>query len=1051
MISAINAAINRSRTVMVAFLVIIGAGVLSYRALPKQAEPDVPFPMIFVQLFLEGSSPEDAERLLVRPMEQELRSLDGLKKMVATASESSATINLEFEPEIDISVVIQDVREKVDLARAKLPADAEEPRIQEAKMSRFDPMLVLNLGGSVPQRALYTISRSLKEDLEGIDGVLEAKIIGIREELLEITIDPLAMESYGLSPSDVLGFVDRNNRLVAAGAMQSEQGRFAIKVPGIIQNPEDIMNLPVKVDNGRVVHFRDIATVLRTYKDSDSYARLNGQPAVALEVVQRSGTNMLATVEEIKATIERIAETWPPGVELTYSRDKSVRVKNSISNLVNNVSAAILLVFIVLLAILGLQNAILVGIAIPGSFCAAFFMLNITGLSINTVVLFGLIMSVGLLVDGAIVVTELADRKMAEGARRKVAYAEASQRMAWPIIASTGTTLVAFLPLVFWPGQMGNFMKYMPLTLIYTLTASLIMALFVVPTFGTLIGRPGHFNERKKRDLAASEEGDLNSIGGYTGTYIQVMTRALNYPVTVVLGLSALLISIYVAYGVFGKGVEMWPEVDPDQGSVTVRARGDLSTLEKDKLVRQVENQIFGIEGIKNIYARSGAANQGASDDQIGSISLNYLDWRQRRPAKEIVGEIRERTSGIAGLGIEASLPNHGMNQGKPVDIEVSSLSMASIKDAVTRIRAAMDATPGLLNIEDSRPLPSIEWRLEVDRAQAAKFGADVSVVGSIIQLVTNGIRLGKYRPDDADDEIDIRVRFPSDRRSLDSLGELRIPTQAGSVPISTFVTRTAAESTKSITRTDRRRTMSIQADLADGYRVGQVLQSLQDQLPELNLPADVQIKFKGGAEQQAESMSFMFKGFGLALAMMAMILLTQFNSIFQSGLILTAVLFSTGGVLLGLMITSQPFGLMSCGIGAIALAGIVVNNNIVLIDTYNKIRATGMNSKEVIIRTCAQRMRPVMLTTVTTVLGLMPMAMALNLDILNRDMYFGGPATAWWKQMATVIAGGLMFATILTLVLTPACLMIQANIADRLKARRHRKRDLRNASAQSV
>ncbi|MFQ5609325.1 MAG: efflux RND transporter permease subunit, partial [Woeseiaceae bacterium] len=509
MISAINAAIGRSRTVMVAFAVIIAAGVLSYRALPKQAEPDVPFPLIFVQLFLEGSSPEDAERLLIRPMEQELRTLDGLIKMVSTAGESSASINLEFQPDIDITIAIQDVREKVDLARAKLPSEAEEPRVQEAKMSRFDPMLVLNLGGSVPQRTLYAIGRSLKEQLEGIDGVLEAKMVGIREELLEIVIDPLAMEGYGLSPADVLGFVDRNNRLVAAGAMQSEQGRFAIKVPGVIDSADDVMNLPVKAENGRIVHFRDIASVLRTYKDTDSYARLNGKPAVAIEVVQRTGTNMLATVDEVKDAVRQAAESWPPGVELTFSRDKSVHVKDSISNLVNNVSAAILLVFIVLLAILGVQNAVLVGIAIPGSFCAAFFLLNITGLSINTVVLFGLIMSVGLLVDGAIVVTELADRKMAEGARRKVAYSEASKRMALPIIASTGTTLVAFLPMVFWPGQMGSVMKYMPLTLIFTLSASLVMALLVVPTFGTLIGRPGHFNERQRRDLAASEQGDL--------------------------------------------------------------------------------------------------------------------------------------------------------------------------------------------------------------------------------------------------------------------------------------------------------------------------------------------------------------------------------------------------------------------------------------------------------------------------------------------------------------------------------------------------------------
>jgi multidrug efflux pump len=1048
---AIGAVINRSRTVMVAFLVIVGAGIVSYNALPKLAEPEVAFPLVFVQLFLEGVSPEDAETLLIRPMEQELRSLDGLKKMEAIANENSATINLEFEPDVDITKVIQDVRESVDLARAKLPSDAEEPRVQEANMARFQPMLVMNLGGQVPDRTLYAISRSLQEQIEGVDGVLEANIVGIREELLEITIDPLAMDSYGLSPADVLGFVERNNRMVAAGSMQSEQGRFAIKVPGIIESPEDILNVPVKVDNGRVVHFRDIALVRRTFKDTESYARLNQKPALAIEVIKRGGVNLLTTVADVKELVAKIEPTWPPGVELTFSSDKSIHVKNSIANLVNNVTAAILLVFIVLLAILGLQNAVLVGIAIPGSFCAAFFLLNIFGMTINTVVLFGLIMSVGLLVDGSIVVTELADRRMAEGIHRKRAYAGAAQRMAWPIISSTGTTLAAFLPLVFWPGQLGQFMKSMPLTLIFTLTASLVMALLVVPTFGTIMGKPGRMNERQHKDIVSAESGDLMSIGGYTGSYIHLMNRALKYPGLVVLGLFTLLTSIYISYGLFGAGVEMWPDADPDGGVVLIHARGDLSVLEQDQLVRLVEEKIYGINDIENYYVRSGTTNAGATDDVIGSITLNYHDWRMRRPSSEIVAEIRERTADIAGLVLETREVSHFEGTEKPVDIVVSGISRDSTNTAVVLVREAMEKMPGIINIQDSRPLPSIEWRLEVDRAQAAKFGADVSVVGSIIQLVTTGIRLGNYRPDDAVDEIDIRVRFPADQRSLDSLGELRIPTQAGSVPISTFVKRRAAESTKSITRINRRRTLSIHADLAEGFLIGPTLDVLELQFPDLNLPADVRVEFKGGAEQQAESTSFMFMGFGLAMALMAMILLTQFNSVFQTFLILTAVIFSTGGVLLGLIVTQQPFGLVSCGIGAIALAGIVVNNNIVLIDTYNQLRDTGMERKEVILRTCAQRMRPVMLTTITTVLGLMPMALALNLDILNRDAYFGGPSAAFWKQMSTVVCGGLIFATILTLVLTPSFLMLQSNLSARLRDKRLKERASRAGKSQAA
>ncbi len=1041
MISVIDAAVDRTRTIIVAFIMIVAAGITSYQSMPKEAEPDIAFPFVNVALMLEGVSPEDAERLLVRPIEQELRTLAGVKEMVSSAAEGRATINLEFHPEINIDEALQDVRERVDMARAKLPTDAEEPRVSEIKFSRFDPMLVLTMTGDAPERALYAIAATLKERIEGVAGVLEVVIVGGREELLEVTIDPLAMESYGLSPADVLNFVQRNNRLVAAGALATEQGRFAIKVPGLIQSPDDVLKLPIKADQGRVVRFQDIATVRRTYKDQDSYARLNGERSIALEVVQRTGSNILDTTNEVKEKVTATAALWPPGIELTFTRDKSYWVKKNISSLVNNVTTAIILVFIVLISILGIQNSVLVGISIPGSFCAAFFFLNLTGFSINMVVLFGSIMAVGMLVDGAIVVTELADRKMAEGLHRRIAYAEAAKRMSWPIIASTGTTLAAFLPLVFWPGLIGNFMVFLPLTLIYTLTASLLMALVFVPTIGTLIGKPGHFNDRIRHDLLAAETGDLNSIGGYTGKYVRVMKKAVCHPWAVFGSITMLLVLIYLAYGEFGKGITMWPEVEPDQGSVDIRALGDMSAQEKDRLVRLVEERVYGIEGVANIYARSGKSNQGSAPDLIGSIRLNFEDWRKRRPAKEIVAEIQTLTADVAGLKIEVRLPEEGPIEGKPIKIEAAGQSLDALKDAVNKIRAEIETYPGVINAEDTQPVPGIEWQLNVDRAEAAKFGADVSLVGNIIQLVTNGIKLGDYRPDDADEEIDIRVRFPSNSRSLDALGELRIPTQRGNVPISTFVTRTPVTATRTIMRTDMRRTMLVQADLAADTQLATVLARLELAMPGLDIDPTINISFKGGARDQQETIAFLLRAAAMAMGLMAIILITQFNSIFQALLILTAVVFSTGGVLLGLILSGTTFSLINTGIGAIALAGIVVNNNIVLIDTFNRINQAGISAQEAIVRTCAQRLRPVMLTTVTTVLGLMPMALAWNIDLVNRDFYIGGPGTQWWREMASAIAGGLIFATILTLLLTPSLLMIQANVSRRFrKAREARK-----------
>jgi multidrug efflux pump len=1037
----IDICVARSRAVVVALLVILAAGFATYRALPKEMEPDIEFPYVSIEVILEGVSAEDSERLLVRPLEQQLRNIEGIKEMLGSATEGRGSVTLEFEPEVDVDQALQDVREAVDLARAELPVDAEEPRVAEVKFSRFDPMMVVNLGGDVPERTLNKASRALQERIEGVPGVLEATLVGIREELLEIIVDPVAMESYGLSPADVLNFVQRNNRLVAAGAMQGETGRFSIKVPGVIETPEDVLSLPMKVEGERVVHFRDIATVRRTFKDADSHARLNGAPAVAIEVVQRTGANMLSTVAAVKAVLEAAREELPPGVSLTLSRDKSVYVQDNVSQLVNDVAIAVLLVVIVLIGILGLQNALLAGITIPGSFCAAFLMLAIFGLSLNMVVFFGLIMAVGMVVDGAIVVVELADRRMAEGLPKEQAYAEAAKRMAWPIFSSIAATIVAFLPLVFWPGLTGNFLKFLPIVLIFTLLASLVMAMFIVPALGALFGRPGHADEAARRALIAAESGDLDTIGGFTGAYLRAVRAALDRPWTTVGVLTTALVSIYVAYGFLGRGLSMFPAVDPQQGSVDIRARGDLSTTEKDRLVRLVEERVYGVPGIENIYVRSGAANRGAAPDQIGSLRLNFADWTTRPPAKEIMKEIEARTADIAGLVIEPRLPNEGPMQGKPIIIEASSPSLDALKDAVAKIREVVAKQPGVYNAEDTRPLPGIEWRLQVNRAEAARFGADVSLVGSIIQLVTNGIKVGAYRPDDSDEEIDIRVRFPSDQRSLDRLGDLRIPTQAGNVPIGTFVTREPAEATRTIMRTDARRTMLVQADLEKGRQIGPVIEAVEAALPTLGLDPGVSVRFKGGARDQQETASFLVRAFLIGLGLIALILVAEFNSLFQPLLVLTAVVFSTGGVLLGLIVTGQPFSLVNCGIGTIALAGIIVNNNIVLIDTYNRLRDSGVALREAILRTCALRLRPVLLTKVVMIFGLLPMAMKLNIELVEREVFFGGPGTAWWAQMASVIIGGLVFASVLTLLLTPSILMIQGSGAERRRERRRQRR----------
>ena len=1025
----IEAAMVRSRTVLLSLAVILFAGTITYVTAPKEAEPDIEIPIIYISMTHDGISPEDAERLLVRPMEQELRGIEGIDEISASAYEGGANVQLEFDAGTNTDVALQDVRAKVDIAKAELPDETEEPTVNEVKFSRFDPMLVLNLAGDVPERTLITIARDLKEKIEGLNGVLEVTLVGVREELMEVIVDPLAMESYGLDQTEILSLVSRNNRLVAAGALQTSEGRFPVKVPGVFETAEDILRMPIKSVGDRIVYFEDVAQVRRTYKDAESFARLNGQRALAVEVVQRNGANVISTIADVKSLVEEEKQFWPPSIEVVASRDKSNDVNTMLTDLQNSVIAAVLLVFIVIIGILGFRSATLVGIAVPGSFLLGILAISAAGISINMMVLYALIMAVGLLVDGAIVVTELADRRMAEGETRRAAYSAAARRMSWPIIASTCTTLAAFVPLAFWPGIPGEFMKYLPITLIAVLSASLLMALLFVPTLGSMIGKSGALDKETIHNLTAAEKGDLNTVTGFTGVYVRFLRRVLRHPFTNVIAVTVLLVVIYSAFGTYGRGVEMFPDVEPEFASVDIRARGDLSTEEKDHLVRQVETFVLGSDEMESVYAKTGGGGQGAAEDQIGSISLNFVDWDKRRPSDEILQDIRTSTAGLAGVTVEARKPQNGPEQGKPISIELSSRFPALLVETVGQVRDALAATEGVINVEDTRPLPGIEWQIDVDRAEAARFGADITLVGNMIQLVTNGIKVGEYRPDDADEEIDIRVRYPYDSRSLEQIDELRIPTTSGLIPISNFVTRLPAQKVSTIERTNLRRTMRVQADVAPGYLDSQIVAEMTAALPSLGLDPRVDISFRGGSEDQAESLAFLVKAMLIALAVMAIILVTQFNSIFQAFLILTAVVFSTGGVFLGHLIMDRPFGIIMSGIGVITLAGIVVNNNIVFIDTYNVLRSRGEAAFQAILRTCAVRLRPVLLTTVTTILGLLPMVLGVNIDLIARDVSIGAPSSQWWTQLSASVAGGLAFATVLTLLLTPSLLMLQANV----------------------
>jgi multidrug efflux pump len=1018
MFKIIDYAIGHARLTIATLLFVLAAGLVAYVTIPKEAEPDVNMPMIYVQLSQRGISPEDAERLLLRPVETQLKSIANVKEMRSTAFEGGGFVLLEFEAGFDSKSALADVRAKVDDSKHDLPRDVDEPQVTEVNLSLY-PVLVVSLAGNVPERTMLHIARTAKNAIEQAPGVLRAELRGARDEAVEIVIEPSLMSSYGMS-LDQLGSLTQNfNTLIAAGALEGQTGRFAVKVPSLFEKPQDILKVPVIASPKAAVTLTDVARIQPTFKDATSVTRVNGRPAMTIEVSKRTGANLIETVDAVKVVVEKLKRTWPEGVEVTFTQDKSKVIRQMLADLQNSVATGVLLVAVIILFALGFRASLFIGIAIPASFLAGVLGLQLAGLTINIVVLFSLILAVGMLVDDAIIVSEFAERRMAEGMPPGEAYSLAAKRMSGPVIAATATRVAAFSPLLFWPGVVGEFMKYLPITLIATLSASLVAALIFTPTLGALLGKAAPVRNERAAD---------------TGPYMRTVRLALRYPGATLALAAFLLVAVQMAYGKFGRGVEFFPNVEPDYGQVVVHARGNLALDEKDRLVGEVEKHVLGFDGLSTVYTRVGEQPRGLdelSEDTVGVIQFEFADWKTRPPAHQIMADIRARTADVAGILVEVTAPRAGPPTGKPIQVQLAALDPAALPGAAKKVASLLAERSDIRDLDDGQPLPGIDWKIVVDKAEAAKYGASVNTVGAALQLVTNGLKATEYRPAESDKAVDILVRFPSDKRSLDQIDELRIQTQAGHVPIGNFVERIAVPRVGYINRVAGNRVMTVSANVAEGVQSAQVQQAIAAELAKADLGSGVTWRLKGEDEEREKASAFLLKAFGTAIFLIFAILLAQFNRLTSVALVLTAVMLSTIGVLLGLMIMGQPFGVVMTGIGVIANAGVIVNNNIVLIDTYDRLRRDGKEAYEAILETCRERARPVALTAVTAILGVLPIAFGVNLDFLLREVTVGAPSTQWWISLSTAIVFGLGFATILTLIVTPAALLVIARLAE--------------------
>jgi multidrug efflux pump len=1027
-------AVQNTRLIGALIAVVIIAGAWALYAIPKESDPTVPVPYISVFVTYSGISPEDGERLMLKPLETSLRSVEGIKHTQGRAFLGGVSIFIEFMADTPMQKALQDVRAQVDSTRARLPKEADPPVIKEYTTSD-NPVITIALSGDLPERSLLRITRSLRDEIRMIPAVLDAEISGARDEQLEISIDPAKMESYGITQNEVYAAVANNNQLIAAGSIETGHGSFQVKVPGVIATAQDVLDLPIRATADSTITLKDVAQIRRTFADPYSFARMNGKPTMAIDVTKRVGTNLIDTNKRIKEAVEKAQTRWPQGVHATFMFDQSTFIEDQLGSLFDSILLAILLVMIIVVAALGVRSGLLVGVAIPTSFLMGFMVLNGIGYTLNFMIMFAMLLAVGVLVDGAIIVVEYADRKMTEGHPPKQAFAEAALRMFWPVVSATATMIGAFVPMLLWPGIVGSYMSYFPITLIIVLSSSMVVALIFLPVLGGWFGKPPPRDEEHERAIEASETGDWHDISGVTGWYARLAEKLTHHPGRVILGAFATVVAVLTVFVLFNKGMEFFVTTDPDMANIYVSARGNLSAAEKRDLVLSVEKRLEGLDGLKYMYAKTGGGGQNAPVDVIGRVVVEMKAIEERtRTGKAILEDARRRTANMPGIHVEVQEPQSGPSNSKDVVVDATSEDYGALLQVTDAVRHHMDATPELRDVEDTRALPGIEWDLKINRELARRFGVNTLMIGTAVQLVTNGILVARYRPDDSDDEVDIRVRYPSADRGVHALDDLRIAANDGSmVPVTNFVKVVPQQLTNSIEHADSRRVYHVRANLKPNTVLPNAeMAKIKQWIGTQNFPSSVHVDFKGSTEDQDESMAFLWKAGLMALFLIAIVLLSMFNSFYHTVLVLVAVILAMIGALLGMVVMGQTFSVIMTGTGLLALAGVVVNHNIVLIDTIHRHLKSGMEPIEAIVRGSAQRLRPVFLTTITAIGGLLPMMYALEIDFWQRSVTIGSVNAMMWMQISTAIVFGLAFSKVITLGLIPAMLALPYRVRER-------------------
>jgi len=1034
MIKIVDFALSKARTTLALALLVIVAGSVARSALGVAADPNIQLPLVSVEVFLDGASPEDASRLIARPLETRIRSVPGVKELSSSARLSYARIVAEFEVGYSIDTALRDIKQAVEEVKFELPREAEDPQIREYSFAMF-PVMNLSLIGSASLRQKVFIARELQDKLESISEVLAADLEGVPQEVLVGIIDKSKMETYGITLNQLYNSISSNNLIIPGGAQDTGTGKFNIEVPGIFETAEDVYNIPIKVTRDAVVTLSDIGEIKRTFKDYSSFAKVNGKDAITLEIRIRVGANAIDAKTKILKEVSDFQETLPPNLSIVKTNDETVWAEMMISELEGNIITAIFLVMVLVIASMGVRVGMLVGLSIPFCFLLTFIVLKVVGIEFNFLVMMGLLLGLGMLIDGSIVVTEYADRKISEGLNRLEAYRMASKRMFYPILSSTATTIAAFIPLIFWPGFTGQFMRYLPVTVFIVLSASLVYAMIVTPVIGSIFGQ-------RKSTLVSGEneqtgEFVFDKISSFYGKWLKTFVK--NPGETLIAVLMLLWFFGYAMYGNFGKGTIYFAEVDPFAAEINIRARGNFSALESKEIMERVESSLSEVSGIENLYLTTGSQwfNSGGDTMSRGFLEVGMLTGELT--GTEIIQNAQAAVSNLPGIIVEITPEEGGPSFSSPIELGIFGNNEDQVAQVTQSIeRYLQEDVTGLTNINSTLPHPLIEWKVEVDKQKAAQLGVSMMDIGALVQMLTNGFKVGEYRPDDSKDEIEIRARFDKELRSLSGIKDLKINSINGLIPISTFIKLVPTQNRQSVVRRNGKFFheigMGTEAEYLESDKVKEIGAWLETQ----NFGSDITTKFRGQQEETEAVTAFLGGAAVTALALMLILLVTQFNSFYQSLLVLSAVFMSIVGVLIGLMIMGKPFSTTMNGIAIVALSGIVVNNNIVLIDTFNRLvgEFPNLSKEEVIMKACKQRLRPILLTTATTIFGLLPLAVGVSIDVISREILIGSRVVEWWTLLASSIVFGLSFSTVLTLIFTPAALILPSRIKAWLQIR---------------